>query len=112
MERSEIRGRGRPRIALRSMRATVPSQNETHRPHRTELVRVEDRAPLGELQHAADAAQLVAIMADELAHRLAAAIAVDDEEQRVGGRPPSIVSPPRIDPPTLRPKLAVIQIDS
>ena len=50
-------------------------------------MRIENRAPLGDLQHAADPAQLVAVLADELADRLATAIAIDRE---IGGDTDSV----------------------
>src|SRR5262252_7810753 len=63
------------------------SQDKAHRAHRAQLVRIENRAALGDLQHAAGPAQLVAILADELADRLATAITIHRE---IGGGTDSV----------------------
>src|SRR5262249_14139362 len=54
--------------AHRPMESTdrTRSENKAHRPQRAELLGIQDRAALDDLQHAVLAAQLVAVAADEL----------------------------------------------
>src|ERR1700730_17975884 len=63
---------------------TIMSQNKTHRAEQTQLLRIENSAPLGDLEVAALALEPVAVLADEDAVEIVVAVAVDDEIRRRG----------------------------
>src|SRR5579864_3944282 len=65
-----------------TMERVTTLQNKTHRPQQSQLLGIQNRPALGDLQPAALAPELVAVMADEHPGQIVDAVAVHDEVRR------------------------------